>query len=407
MTGRKKNKNRKTRNLASVKREQWTPKTLREEIDSKIFESANGDAVSYELHTLLAILSTCRLHAGKAESYVLSEYVDSLAGLGEFEIDGFGNRILTIPHDDGTLPAIAFSCHTDSVHSCDGVQRITHAKGGIALCKSSQANCLGADCGTGIWLMFHMAQAKIPGLYLFHRQEESGMQGAEFIVESHPETLDGIKAIIAFDRKGLKDVISHQMSERTASDSFCEGLANLLNDSELGFDYSPCDGGSFTDSYAYRGLVPECTNLAVGYYSQHSRHETQDSFHALKLLHALLGLDYAALLETVSRNPEESEYLGFDGLPANIMGNYYQKRYANYVPFADYGNETGTSARFSSFDNEDDSSYGTRGVIIPFKSIESLIRENIYEVADLLRDWGYDSTTLADDIKKRRDSFMG
>jgi hypothetical protein len=52
------------------------------------------------------------------------------------------------------------------------------------------------------------------------------------------------------------------------------------------------DQGLFTDSLEYAHLIPECTNISVGYDRQHTNRESQDFPYALAVLRALSTLDY-------------------------------------------------------------------------------------------------------------------
>jgi hypothetical protein len=72
------------------------------------------------------------------------------------------------------------------------------------------------------------------------------------------------------------------------------------------YGYKPDSTGSFTDSANYTGLIPECTNLSVGYESAHSTQESLDYFHLIGLRDSLLALDYSKL--TVERTPAIDDY---------------------------------------------------------------------------------------------------
>ena len=361
----------------------YVPKVLKETIDESVF-----DGVTDCERELLAILSTCRKANGQAEKYVIAEYLDSIAGM---QSDSYGNRFIRVgaPH----YP-IAFSSHTDSVHYMDGVQQIAFDGREITLAKTSKANCLGADCGVGVWLMRQMILANIPGLYLFHRDEESGMQGSQWIVENTPALLDGVKAIIAFDRRGFDSIITHQMCERTASDVFGETLAHELNQSMPFPLYELDTGGSYTDSYAYRRMIPECTNIGVGYLGQHGKHESQCMRHALQLLDAMKSIDYGALI--FDRDETEIEYDGF-GFNGRAYGRTYSSNGISYAdtvpPYSDgYGDSRETLMEESTHR-------------VP--TMENMIRDNVAEIADLLRDYGFDEIELHDAVMKRREMFFG
>jgi hypothetical protein len=241
------------------------------------------------------MLQTMRPANSKTEERFIRTYLDSVYGM---KADAYGNRYIKLGDS-----CVAWSCHTDTVHSQHGKQRIVYNKnkGTIHLSQSeTNASCLGADDTAGVWLMLEMIRANKPGLYIFHRAEEIGGLGSDYIAKKTPELLDGIKAIIALDRKGTSSIITHQMGGRCASEAFSESLANQL------IGYRSDSTGTFTDSANYMGLVSECSNLSVGYESAHSKAESLDYFHLLALRESLLALDYSKL--AFERIPETEDY---------------------------------------------------------------------------------------------------
>ena len=148
------------------------------------------------------------------------------------------------------------------------LQTVYIDEGQSRLFKGDDKMCLGANCGTGVWIMLQMIKAKVPGLYIFHRAEEIGGLGSGWIIDNPQASTDTdyehwveqYTQCIAFDRYGTKYIITHQGMERTCSDAYADALGELL-----GMGHKPDDGGSFTDSKNYCRLVPECTNLSVGY----------------------------------------------------------------------------------------------------------------------------------------------
>jgi hypothetical protein len=133
--------------------------------------------------------------------------------------------------------------------------------------------------------MREMIIAKRPGLYVFHREEESGGHGSQWIADHNPGLVAGIVACIALDRKGTDSVITHQYGGRCASDAFATSMGKQLK------GYKADEGGSFTDSANYTHLIPECTNLSVGYESAHTESERLNLFHLLDLRDQLLRFD--------------------------------------------------------------------------------------------------------------------
>lgn len=357
----KRNKN-KTGNVQSFK----APAMLKETPEDGLF-----DSVSPLERELLAILSTCRTPDGAAESYIISEYIDSLDGMQK---DDFGNRWIRIGTDS---PHVAFTSHTDSVHNADGVQKIAFDGEVISLAPDSKANCLGADCGVGIWIMRNMILRGVSGLYIFHRLEESGMIGAEHIAKNSPELLRGVLAMVSFDRKGKQSIITHQMGERTCSGDFVSWFAAALaphfGDS-LETRFKGDDSGMYTDSYAYRLLVPECTNLSVGYFSQHTAKEVQSMSHALALLDSMCGIDWDSCALHCTRDPLEYE---------SLYGQSVHPLDSKYAYL-----EHGTSTRDSWRDSKR-------------QSMADIIRDYPDEIEDILRDYGFDEDELLRLVKER------
>lgn len=248
---------------------------------------------------LLDILSWARPHDSGIERAFCREYLDTIPGM---TADGFGNRMVTIGH----MPRVLWSCHVDTVAKRDGHQDVSVDKHGIAKLRNGKAGMsLGADDGAGVWIMLGMIAAGRPGLYLFHRGEECGCLGSNWIQKNNPDLLKGIDAAIAFDRAGYEDVITHQAYGRTCSDAFAVSLARALNALDQDFQYAPDNTGVFTDTNEYAGIVPECTNLSVGYYDQHGPRETLDLEHCEKLLAAMLRLDASKLV--IERDPSIQE----------------------------------------------------------------------------------------------------
>jgi hypothetical protein len=189
-----------------------------------------------------------------------------------------------------------WSSHTDSVHSKDGYQRIEVRDGIISLPKKSKSGCLGADDAAGNWGMMEMIKAKVPGLYVFHFAEEIGCKGSGGIANETPEFLDGIQSAIAFDRRGFTSVITHQRS-RTASDNFARSVA-----AQLPKRFKPDPTGVLTDTKIYMGIVPECSNLSVGYQHEHSAFETLDTNHLFELRDHMVKIDASKFL--IERDPK-------------------------------------------------------------------------------------------------------
>jgi len=258
-----------------------------------------------DVASLIDILSHCRPYPSAGEEEFIVKYLDGIEGMTKDEI---GNRYIAVPNADGSKSNCMWSCHTDSVHSpkMDGRQNIRWDADGniLSLNDGKPGQCLGADDGAGMWLMLEMLKIGKPGLYIFHRGEEKGGIGSRWLVKNTPQVVDGIDFAIAFDRMALSSIITHQGGSRCCSDKFGVALGAALSEVE-GLSYKLDQGGSFTDTAVYTDLVAECTNVSVGYYSQHGPRETLDVRHMLRLRDALLSIDTSKL--PVERKPGEYE----------------------------------------------------------------------------------------------------
>jgi len=239
---------------------------------------------------LIRMLTYMRPAGSKSEGEFIRTFIAPLA-----EQDRFGNLWRTI--GDGSN-GILWCSHTDTVHAEAGRQEVMCREG---VARAPYSNCLGADDTTGVWLMVNMIRAGVPGTYCFHRGEECGGIGSGAVAASTPERLASIRFAIAFDRKGYADIITHQFTGRTASDEFAESVAAVLKP----LAYQACDGGTFTDTASYEAIVPECTNIAVGYHAQHTKEEWQDVGFAERLLKQIISADWSGLV--CARDPKVVE----------------------------------------------------------------------------------------------------
>lgn len=310
------------------------------------------------IRTLLDMLAYRRPAGSKTERRFIREYLEPLG----VQRDAFGNLTKRI----GNAP-ILWSSHTDTVHKQGGIQAVKVTQGWVKLAKSSPSNCLGADCTAGVWLMREMIQAGIPGLYVFHREEECGGLGSGFIADTTPQLLDGIQAAIAFDRRGATSIITHQWGGRCASDAFANSLGEAL-----GIAYQLDDGGTFTDTANYTHIVPECCNVSVGFYDEHTARESLNLRHVIALRDALLKLDTGKLV--IERNPSVVD------------------RWEHVKP----GIGAGDWSSYSFNDNDN----GT-----PLSLVE-MVKRYPLEVADLLEAFGMDSKGLEDEIIMRGGFFQ-
>ena len=149
---------------------------------------------------------------------------------------------------------------------------------------------MGADDKAGVTVMLYMIKNNIPGLYYFFLGEEVGCIGSKKVANVQKETkIDGINKVISFDRRGTNSIITYQTGRRCASDTFGKALSEQLNLDDNTFKYDIDPTGVLTDSVQFISIYSECTNISVGYQSEHTFSETQNITHLEKLADAYLS----------------------------------------------------------------------------------------------------------------------
>ena len=196
-----------------------------------------------------------------------------------------------------------FASHLDTANKVAGP--VKHVIDGNII-KTDGTSILGADDKAGVTVMLHLINNKVPGLYYFFIGEEVGCIGSGLAAKSISDFKGKYDRIISFDRRDVFSVITHQSWSRCCSNEFADELANQLNSTGLGLSYKKDDGGVYTDSAEFIDIIPECTNLSVGYYKEHTHTESQDIDHLERLANACLKVDWDNL-PTV-RDPKVTEY---------------------------------------------------------------------------------------------------
>jgi hypothetical protein len=251
--------------------------------------------------TLARALSVKRPHNTVAVSDFTEWLFNALpAELKSFtSVDGAGNL-----HIDNRIAGskTLFIAHVDTVHREVGANKIRKT----ATHWYADGAPLGADDGAGCAMLIHLIHADVKGYYIFSQGEECGGIGAKHIATHHTDLLAQFDRAIAFDRRGIDSVISHQGMGRCASDVFCEALANDLNAFDDTLMYSPDDTGVYTDTAEFTDIIPECTNISVGYYNEHGDQENLDIVHFEALSKAVLKVMWDSL--PTDRDPTVPEY---------------------------------------------------------------------------------------------------
>jgi hypothetical protein len=220
--------------------------------------------------------------------YERGHYADLLGAEG-FKEDEHGNWFLNIHGQDGSYPTTAFMVHLDTVGIIP--EPITLVAKGDAVGTDGKT-ILGADDRAGLTVILYMVRHQVPGRYCLFVGEEQGCVGSR-LAACDPSLWEGVQHAISFDRKGTSSVITHQCGARTASEEFA--LALCAAGREQGLAWKPDPTGVFTDSEVFAELIPECTNISVGYYNQHTKHEIQDLAYLEELCEACVSIDWSSL----------------------------------------------------------------------------------------------------------------
>jgi hypothetical protein len=209
----------------------------------------------------------------------------------------------------------AFTCHLDT--ACKTQVDVVH-KFEKNIISTDGKSILGADDKAGMTVLLYMIYKRVPGLYCFFIGEEVGCIGSG--KASDDEWFTNFDRMISFDRRGTKSVITFQSSKRCCSDDFAEALSNELNKHSMKME--PDNTGVYTDSAEFTHVIPECTNISVGYYKEHTHLEHQDIDHLIKLCLATVKIDWESL--PVKRDPKKVEYKSYS------YGSYADKGWSSY-----------------------------------------------------------------------------
>lgn len=229
----------------------------------------------------------------------------------ELQKDEFGNLFIKIGESD-----VMFTSHLDTATSA--LTQVNHVFDGKII-KTDGKSILGADDKAGVTIMLYMIENKIPGLYYFFLGEEVGCIGSRKVANvQKDQKIEGINKVISFDRRGTDSVITFQSSQRCCSDVFGEALSKQLNLADDTFSYKNDPTGILTDSVQFIKIYSECTNISVGYRSEHTFAEQQDIEHLTKLAEACLKVDWNGL--PVERDPSKTEYKSYGGYSGSAYG---------------------------------------------------------------------------------------
>jgi hypothetical protein len=281
------------------------------------------------LQDLKFAVSLKRPHGGTGVTKLCDYIIDRVIKFNP-SIDYAGNIHVDNRKDD--KHTTLFTAHVDTVHKNDGVNEFVisgnmmHAKG----------DCLGADDAAGVAILLNLLDNDIPAYYIFFQGEERGGVGSSWLAENRYRFLHDFSIAVAFDRKATHSIITEQMSGRTASDVFAEALASELNSLDDSFMFIPDDTGIYTDTAEFEHIIPECTNISVGYYNEHTQSEKLDLDHFKKLAKVVIHVKWDEL--PAMRNPREPDIKSKSYSPSKINMEPYFDSYYNDIYGAKYDN---------------------------------------------------------------------
>jgi hypothetical protein len=293
---------------------------MRKRIDEKEFGGDYTDVRS----TFLSLTSKTYPHGHEEEVLELLPSLDR---------DEFGNYYKVI----GERPTTMFTSHLDTAdHRQNKTERYSSIENGEEQITTDGNTILGADDKAGVTVMLYMMEKKVPGLYYFFIGEERGGIGSKRLANDYDsvELVKDVVRCVSFDRRGTGSVITKQLGRQCCSDTFANALAEQYNG--LGMQMAPDPTGIFTDSAMLMGLIPECTNISVGYMNEHTGKEVQNITHLEKLCVASCKVDWESLptersLEDAkkSENDYPSEYKGIvkDAKKLDSFGGVAEEQY--------------------------------------------------------------------------------
>lgn len=243
--------------------------------------------------------------------------------------DQYGNYYYVI----GENPTTMFTCHLDT--ACGKQNKVKHVIENNII-KTDGKTILGADDKAGMVVLLYMIENKIPGLYYFFIGEEVGCIGSGNLSSTWSETDFSytVSKVVSFDRRSNCSVITHQWYGRCCSDEFAKELSSRLNNAGFNLKLEPDDTGVLTDSAQFMDIIPECTNISVGYKYEHTTSEYQDIDYLSRLCKSVVNIDWESL--PIERDPYEDESIfndspGWDDEVDNSDSEFIEDFYSYFL----------------------------------------------------------------------------
>lgn len=263
-----------------------------------------------------------------------------------FRKDKHGNYYYQIGNS-----STVFTCHLDT--ACKTHLDVRHVFD-LNYIRTDGSSILGADDKAGMTVLLYMIERRVPGMYYFFIGEECGCIGSRAAAKDRADFAH-YRRMISFDRRGTTSVITHQSSRRTCSDKFARALSSKL--SVGGLQFRPDDTGVYTDSAEFVGVIPECTNISVGYNKEHTHQESQNIEFLERLCKVCASLDFETL--PTERDPSTYEYKSYNyGTAYQGRGKYYHDTYYGGYPAGKRRGRRGRRGGEIVYPNEETIEYG-------------------------------------------------
>ena len=294
-----------------------------------------------------------------------------------YQEDGLGNYYIQI----GETPSTMFTCHLDTADKTQ--TRVKHVFDGNII-RTDGKSILGADDKAGMTVILYMIQKQVPGLYYFFIGEEVGCIGSRKLADTWTKTEFSkyIKKVVSFDRRGTDSIITYQMFGRCCSDEFAQELANRMNATGNKMKMKLDDTGILTDSAKFVKLVPECTNISVGYQNEHTGKESQDIEFLQRLCNTVTKVDWETLPIKRDALDDEDDYdnyysgYGYESMSKYNYGNYEENpdwKEENYTHVLLDGKTKRVYIATSRIDEEKAEIYKWLGTQVEYYDVQSIV----------------------------------
>lgn len=209
-----------------------------------------------------------------------------------------------------------FTCHLDNY--CKEKEKVQHIIDGRYI-MTDGTTILGADNKAGVCVLLYLISNNVPGHYCFFVGEEPILSGGCYGSSLFAHAFKGLskyKRAIAFDRKEETHIIRRQLGEYCCSMEFATELAHMFN--ARGYWFEPNNSGYYTDTSSFIGTIPECTNISIGVFGEHTKKEMVDIRHVENIAAVAVTIPWETLpsvrvvkpwVENEEEYPEEIETL--------------------------------------------------------------------------------------------------